>query len=70
MSKFPGKHDFKEVIKFNLRGRGIVEGYIVGISINCAGTENEYVIYKVHSVAGVTPAFYFKDVEENKIIED
>lgn len=70
MSKFPGKHDYKEVIKFKMRGRGIVEGYIVGITISCNDTENQYVQYQVHSVDGVTPRFYFKDVKESEIIED
>lgn len=70
MRNFPGKHDFKEVIKFKMRGRGIVEGYIVGAVVNCIDTENEYVLYKVHSVKGITPAFFFKDVKESEIIED
>lgn len=70
MGNFPGKHDFKEVIKFKMRGRGIVEGYIVGVVVNCINTENEYVQYKVHSVNGITPAFFFKDVKESEIIED
>ena len=70
MSKFPGKHNYKDVIKFKMRGRGIVEGYIVGIVVSCGGTENEYVQYKVHSVDGITPSFFFKDVKESEIIED
>ena len=30
MSNFPCKHNFGDIIKFKLRGHGIVQGMIVG----------------------------------------
>ena len=70
MSKFPGEYNFGDIIKFKLRGYGVVEGEIVGCVVNCAHTDNQYVIYKVHSLKGQEPTFYFQDVDERKIIKD
>jgi hypothetical protein len=70
MSTFPGEYNFNDVIKFKMRGHGIVEGYIVGITVSCAFENNQYVTYKVHSVKGAEYRFYFKDVNEDKIIKD
>jgi hypothetical protein len=70
MSKFPGEYGFGDIIKFKLRGYGVVEGEIVGCVVNCVLTDNQYVTYKVHSLKGQEPRFYFKDVDECKIIKD
>lgn len=70
MATFPGKYSFNDIIKFKMRGCGIVEGYIVGISVSCANTDKQYIIYQVHSLEGAEHRFHFKDVEERKIIED
>lgn len=70
MSKFPGKCNFKDVIKFKMRGRGVVEGYIIGVTVECIDTDNENIVYQVHSIDGITPAFYFKKVKESEILKD
>lgn len=70
MGQFPCKHSFGEIIKFKYRGHGIVEGMIVGVIINGSRSENYYVDYKVHSLDGQKPQFYFKPVAEHHIIEE
>ena len=70
MSKYPGEYNFGDIIKFKLRGYGVVEGEIVGCVANCAHTDSQYVTYKVHSLKGQEPSFYFKDVDDFKIIKD
>ena len=70
MGKFPCKYNFKDVIKFKMRRRGIVEGYIVGTIINSIDTDNEQPIYQVHSTDETTPSFYFKEVKESEILKD
>jgi homoserine dehydrogenase len=49
---------------------GVVEGEIVGCVVNVAHTDSQYVTYKVHSLKGQEPIFYFKDVNDCKIIKD
>ena len=68
MGNFPCKHNFGDVIKFKYRGRGIVEGQIVGCTVSAAFTDKQYVDYLVHSLSGQEPRFYFKQVSEDKII--
>lgn len=70
MSNFPCQYNFGDIIKFKYRGRGIVQGRIVGVIINGSTTENYYADYKVHSLDGQTPKFYFKSVAEHHIIKD
>ena len=68
MGQFPCQHNYGEIIKFKMRGAGIVEGKIVGVMIG--GSEPDiYVDYKVHSLPGKKPEFYFKSVAEYHIIE-
>lgn len=52
MGYFPCKRNCGDIIKFKYRGVGVVEGIIVGVTINCVGTENEFADYKVHSLEG------------------
>lgn len=68
--KFPCKHSFGEIIKFKYRGKGIVKGMIVGVIINGSTSGNYHADYKVHSLDGETPQFYFKSVAEHHIIEE
>lgn len=68
--KFPCKYSFGDVIKFKYRGKGIVKGMIVGVIINGSTSGNYYADYKVHSLDGETPRFYFKSVAEHHIIEE
>jgi hypothetical protein len=70
MGQFPCRHSFGDIIKFKMRGVGIVEGMIVGVTINGSSSENRYADYKVHSLDGQTPKFYFKLVAEHHIIEE
>ena len=66
---FPGEYGYKDIIKFNHKGK-IVEGMIVGITVSCNDTDNEYIMYKVHSLEGAEDRFYFYEVRDNKIIKD
>lgn len=66
---FPGEYGYKDIIKFKRKGK-IVEGMIVGITVSGIDTDNEYVIYKVHSLKGAEDQFYFSEVSDNKIIKD
>lgn len=68
MGNFPCKHNFGDVIKFKYRGRGIVEGQIVGCIVSAAFTGKQYVEYLVHSLSSQKPTFHFKPVSEDKII--
>lgn len=70
MGQFPCKRSFGDVIKFKMRGAGIVEGQIVGVVIGGSKPENYYADYKVHSLPGKEPEFYFKQVAEHHIIEE
>ena len=70
MGKFPCKYGFGDVIKFKYRGKGIVRGEIVGVVIGGSSPENYYADYKVHSLPGEQPEFYFKTVAEHHIIEE
>ena len=70
MSKFPCQYNFGDIIKFKYRGHGIVQGRIVGVIINGSTTENYYADYKVHSLDGQEPSFYFKSVAEHHIITE
>ena len=58
------------IIKFKYCGHGIVQGVIVGVTINGSKSENYYVDYKVHSLDGQEPKFYFKSVAERDIITE
>jgi competence protein ComGF len=66
---FPGEYGYKDIIKFKCK-RKIVEGMIVGITVSCIDTDNEYIIYKVHSLAGAENVFYFREVRDSDIIKD
>lgn len=68
--KFPCRHSFGDIVKFKYRGHGVVEGMIVGVTINGSSSNNYYADYKVHSLEGQTPKFYFKSVAEYHIIEE
>ena len=70
MGNFPCKHNFGDVIKFKYRGYGIVQGMIVGVTINGSTSKNYHADYKVHSLDGQEPTFYFKSVEEHHIINE
>ena len=70
MGNFPCKYNFGDIIKFKYRGHGIVQGVIVGVTINGSKSENYYVDYKVHSLDGQEPKFYFKSVAERDIITE
>lgn len=70
MGSFPCKYNFGDVIKFKYRGHGIVKGIIVGVTINGSKPENYYADYKVHSLDGQEPNFYFKSVAEHHIITE
>ena len=66
---FPGEYGYKDIIKFKRKGK-IVEGIIVGITVSCIDTEDEYIEYKVHSLENADDRFYFYKVTDNKIIKD
>jgi hypothetical protein len=66
---FPGEYGYKDIIKFKRKGK-IVEGMIVGITVSCIDTDNEYVMYQVHSLEGAEDRFHFYDVRYDKIIKD
>ena len=66
---FPGEYGYKDIIKFKRKGK-IVEGIIIGITVCCNDTENEYVLYKVHSLENADVEFHFYEVIDNKIIKD
>lgn len=68
--RFPCKHSFGDIVKFKYRGHGVVEGMIVGVIINGNRSENYQPDYKVHSLDGQKPVFYFKSVAEHHIIEE
>lgn len=70
MGNFPCKHNFGDVIKFKYRGHGIVQGMIVGVVINGSSSKNYQADYKVHSLDGQEPSFYFKSVAEHHIITE
>ena len=59
-----------DVIKFKKRGMGIVTGYIIGVHVNRAGSDNEEIVYSTHSTPDITPSFHFYDVPEDKIIKE
>ena len=66
---FPGEYGYKDIIKFKRKGK-IVEGMIVGITVSYIDTDNEYVIYQVHSLNGAEDSFHFYEVRDDKIIKD
>lgn len=70
MGQFPCNHSFGDIIKFKYRGYGIVKGMIVGVIINGSNSKNYSANYRVHSLNGQKPEFYFKQVEEHHIIEE
>jgi hypothetical protein len=70
MSNFPCKYNFGDIIKFKYRGYGIVQGMIVGVVISGSKSENYQADYKVHSLDGQEPQFYFKSVAEHHIITE
>lgn len=70
MGRFPCEHSFGDIIKFKYRGHGIVEGRIVGVEIIDLISENYCADYKVHSLPGKKPKFYFKSVPEHRIIKE
>ena len=55
---------------YEYRGHGVVEGVVVGVIINGSSSENCWPDYKVHSLEGQSPEFYFKQVAEHHIIEE
>ena len=68
--RFPCKHSFGDVIKFKYRGHRVVEGMVVGMTISGSKSDNYFADYKVHSLDGQHPKFYFKQVAEHHIIEE
>jgi hypothetical protein len=70
MGHFPCEHSFGDIIKFKHRGHGIVEGKIVGVVISGSTSGDYYADYKVHSLPGKEPEFYFKSVAEHNIIKE
>jgi hypothetical protein len=70
MSNFPCKYNFGDIIKFKYKGHGIVQGMIVGVVISGSKSENYQADYKVHSLDGQEPQFYFKSVAEHHIITE
>lgn len=68
--RFPCEHSFGDIIKFKYRGHGVVEGRIVGVTISGSSSGNYQPDYKVHSLEGQNPEFYFKQVAEHHIIEE
>jgi hypothetical protein len=68
--KFPCRHSFGDIVKFKYRGHGIVEGMVVGVVIGGSKPENYYADYKINSLPGKEPFFYFKQVAEHHIIEE
>ena len=70
MSKFPGLYNFNDVVKFKIRGRGVVTGYIVGVTVNRALSEKQEIIYQVHSTKDISPSFHFKNVSEKEILNN
>lgn len=68
--RFPCRHSFGDIVKFKYRGHGIVEGMIVGVIVSGSKSGVCYVDYKVHSLDGQEPQFYFKQVAEYHIIEE
>lgn len=70
MGQFPCNRRFGDIIKFKMRGVGIVEGQIVEIVIGGSNPENYYAEYRVHSLPGKEPFFYLKQVTEHHIIEE
>ena len=70
MGQFPCKHSFGDIVKVKYRGYGVVEGMIVGVVIGGSNPKNYYADYKVHSLPGKEPEFYFKSVAEHHIIEE
>ena len=68
--KFPCKYSFGKIVKFKYRGHGIVEGVIVGVTINGSKSENYHADYQVHSLEGQKLEFYFKPIAEHHIIEE
>ena len=68
--EFPCKHSFGDIVKFKYRGHGIVEGMVVGVAINGSKSNNYQADYKVHSLEGQKPVFYFKSVAEHHIIDE
>jgi hypothetical protein len=70
MGHFPSEYNFGDIIKFKYRGHGIVEGVIVGVTISGSSSGNYHADYKVHSLHGKEPEFYFKSVAEHHIIKE
>lgn len=72
MGQFPGKYSYGDIVKFKYRGKGIVKGQIVGCLVNSSWSISQitYIDYKVHSLPGEEPQFYFKSVSEHHIIEE
>jgi hypothetical protein len=70
MGIFKGDYNYMDVIKFKKRGMGIVTGYIIGVRVDCAGSDNERIVYSTHSTPDITPSFHFYDVPEDKIIKE
>ena len=70
MGQFPGKYSCGDIVKFKYRSKGIVKGQIVGCLVNSYGFESQYIDYKVHSLPGEEPVFFFKSVSEHHIIDD
>lgn len=68
--RFPCIYSFGNIVKFKYRGHGVVEGQIIGVEIGGSKPENYYATYKVHSLPGKEPQFYFKSVAEHHIIEE
>jgi competence protein ComGF len=66
---FPGEYGYKDIIKFKRKGK-IAEGMIVGITVSCIDTDNEFITYKVHSLDGAEDKFHFYEVRDSKIIKD
>ena len=70
MGIFKGDYNYMDIIKFKKRGMGIVTGYIIGVHVNRAGSDNEEIVYSTHSTPDITPSFRFYDVPEDKIIKE
>lgn len=73
-SKFPCNHGFGDIVRFKYNTKGIgkriTNGIIVGVVIGGSEHDNYYAEYKVHSLPGEQPEFYFMSVAEHNIIND
>lgn len=70
MGQFPCKYNFGDIVKFKYRSHGIVNGIIVGVIIGGSNSDDYYADYKVNSLEGQEPEFYFELVAEHHLIKE